>query len=418
MVFLRGKKFRWAIILTVVLVVGIVLISSMTGGVSAEVYRVSKGDIKQYVEDTAQVLSKGKETVYIEGSGKVVNINVDVGDTVKKGDLLLSLDKTDLELQLKDAEAKIEAAEAQLKGTEVINYANKIELAKAAVDQAQVSYDSAARNFENAKKLYESQAISKAQFETAQDGYKTAQAALNTANLQLTDVRDGAPGYVKSGYKSQLEQAVILKDTILRNIQKQEVRADIDGVVLEKLVENNSMASPSTTAFVIGNTGSLELEADILQDDISKVKIGNEVEISGKPLGSKVIKGEVSKIAPAAKDVTSSLGVNQKRVAVTVKITDQTSMLKPGYSLDIKVITAVKSGIIKVPDSAVFDYQGQSMVFVVQNGKAVLKTVKKGIESDNSIEIEDGLKDGDTILVKPDNNIKEGIKIKPLVKKQ
>lgn len=140
------------------------------------------------------------------------------------------------------------------------------------------------------------------------------------------------------------------------------------------------------------------------------------MEISGKPIGNEIIKGEVAKIAPAAKNVTSSLGVNQKRVPVTIKIMGETNLLKPGYSLDVKIIIAVGKDIIKIPDTAVFDYQGQSKVFIVENGKAVLRTVKKRIANDNFVEIVEGLKEGDTILVKPDNNIKEGVKIKPLGK--
>jgi HlyD family secretion protein len=412
--FKTKGKLKWIIILAVAAIIAIIAINKSSGSINASVAKVTKGDIKQYVEDTAQVQSKDKQTVYIDGTGKVVQINVNVGDVVKKGDLLLSLDKSDLELQLKDAQAKVDAAKAQLKGTEFVNYANKIEQARAAVDQAQASFDSAKRNYDNSNTLFQAKALSENEFKAVQDAYKTAQAALQTASLQYDDVRKGTPDYIRSGYEAQLEQADIYKDTILKNLEKQDVKSNIDGVVLEKLVENNSPSAPSTPAFVIGNINNLELEADILEDDISKVKIGNEVEISGKPIGNEVIKAEVVKIAPSAINITSSLGVNQKRVPVTIKITDKESLMKPGYSLDVKIVTDVKSNIIKVPDTAVFDFQGVSKVFVVQNGTVVLRTVKKGIESDNFIELLDGVKDGDIIMVKPDNNIKEGAKIKPV----
>ena len=89
---------------------------------------VEKGEIKQYVEDTAVVQSNKKQTVYIEGSGKINSIKVNVGDSVKKGDVLLTMDKEDLELKLQDAISKIEAAKAQLAGTDSSNYVNKIEI--------------------------------------------------------------------------------------------------------------------------------------------------------------------------------------------------------------------------------------------------------------------------------------------------
>ncbi len=400
------KKLKWIIVGLVVAAAGVAYYASKSAGVSADVISVTKGEMQQYLEETAQVVSKDEQTIYIEGTGKVIDINVDIGDTVKEGDELLSLDKADLELQLKDAEAAISASKAQLKGTELFNYANKIELAKVSVVQAENAYESAKRNYENVENLYKSNASSKEELQNAQDAYNAASTAFETAKLQLEDV--------KNGYKAQLERAIINRDTILRNIQKQEVKSTIDGVVIEKLVEKNSIAVSATPAFVIGDVNSLELEADILADDANKIKIGNEVEISGKSINDATLKGKVIKIAPVAEIVTSSLGVNQRRVPVTVKMEDDTNLLKPGYSVDVKIITNIKEDIIKVPDTSVFDYKDNSNVFIVENGIAMLRMVKRGIESGKFVEIQDGLKEGDIILVKPDNNIKEGIKIKPL----
>ena len=127
---------------------------------------------------------------------------------------------------------------------------------------------------------------------------------------------------------------------------------------------------------------------------------------------SSTLKGKVIKIAPEAKNITSSLGVNQKRVPVTIEISDDANLLKPGYDLDIKIITEIKSDTLVVPDSSVFDYKGNSCVFVVDSGKAVIRQIKKGIESEKTIEVVEGLNEGDTIILKPDNNITEGMKIK------
>lgn len=412
------KKLKWVIAGAVVVLAGIAFYSTQTGGVEAEVCKVARGEIKEYLEDTAQVLSRDEQTVYIEGSGKVIAVHVNVGDVVKQGDLLASLDKTDLELKLKDAEAGILAAKAQLKGTELSNYAGKIDMAKVAVDQAAIAYDSAQRSWANAQKLYAAAALSEDEFAKAKAAYEEAAAALDLAKLQLADVQQGAPEHLKNSYQAQLEQAVIYRDTMLRSIQKQEVRAPSDGVIMERLVEKNAQVAPSTAAFVIGNVNHLELEAEILADDANKVKIGDEVEISGKPLDDTVLKGKVSKIAPAAKTVTSTLGVNQKRVPVTISLAGESSLLKPGYDVDVKIITVAKGDVIKVPDSAVFEYKGKSHVFVVEKGKALLRTVTKGIESESFIEIQEGLQEGDLVLVKPDNSIKEGVKIKPREEKQ
>ena len=158
---------------------------------------VEKGEIKQYIEDTAVVQSNKKQTVYIEGAGKINSIKVNVGDSVKKGDVLLTMDKADLELKLKDANSKIEAAKAQLASTDSSNYVNKIEIAQAAVDTAKVNYESISRDLNNAKTLYESGAISQQELNKAEDAYKNAEATLKSANFQLEDVKEGTPRLFK-----------------------------------------------------------------------------------------------------------------------------------------------------------------------------------------------------------------------------
>lgn len=404
------KKWVWiGVIALVIVVIGI--ISFSMGETAVEVTQVSKGEIKQYLEDTADVQNKEKQTVYSEGSGTITRVNFDVGDPVLRGDILLTLDKTDLELQLKDANAKVTQAREQVKGTDYENYADRVETAKASVEQAKIAYDTAARDYENNKILYSAGSISKYELDKSEDAYKSSKSVLDSANAQLAEVKRGTPSYQKNTYISQLEQALIFRDSVIRNINKQVIKAPIDGIVLEKYIDVDSPINAGTPVFLIGDVKRLELEADILADDSSKVKIGDEVEITGKPLGDAVLSGRVSKIAPSARTITSALGVNQKRVPVTIRLTNEQSILKPGYTVDIKIITADKKGVLIVPDSSVFDYKGNTCVLAVVNGKTVIRQVKTGLENDKFIEIINGLKEGDSVLVKPDNTIKEGMRV-------
>lgn len=410
----KKKFFAVSLLILIAVAAGYIYIKYMKTdtGLKAEVITVSKGEIKQYVEDTATVKSTNRQTIYVEGNGKATGIKAKVGDFIKKGDILLTIDKSDLELQLMDANAKIEAAEYQLQSTDPENNVKKIEIAEAAIDQAKVNYDASKRNFETEKTLYNSKVISKEEYDKAEDSYKAAEVAVKTANLQLEDIKSGTPDYVKNQYNSQIKQAIISRDAVMQKLQKQQVMAQSDGIVLEKLVDENVPVTQGTAAFVIGNTENLELEANILSDDIYKIKLDQEVEVSGKPMGNATLKGKVTKIAPEAKTITSSLGVNQKRVPVTIELIGDTNILKPGYDLDIKIIVDAKVDTVIVPDSAVFDYKGKSSVFVIDKDIAAIKPVTKGIESDKNIEVTEGLEAGVKILTKPDNDIKEGMKIK------
>lgn len=409
---MKKKKLLWIGIIAVICIASISVYIVMQQGQAVETSIVEKGEIKQFIEDTAAVQSTKKQIVYVEGAGKIDSIKFNVGDTVKKDDILLTMDKKDLELKLQDADSKIKAAQSQLSGTDISNYVNKIEISEAEVDKAKVSYESASRSLNNSKVLYESGAISKQELDNVEDTYKNAEAVLKSSSNQLEEIKKGTPDYVKNGYEAGVEQAVILRNSIMREIDKQQVLSPIDGIVVEKLLEENAIVVPGTTAFLIDNTKNLELEANILSDDIYKVKIGNEVEVSGKAIGNSLLKGKIIKIAPEAKNITSSLGVNQKRVMVTIEINDDTDLLKPGYDLDIKIITEIKSDTLVIPDSSVFDYKGDSCVFAVVDGKTVIRQIKKGIESEKTIEVLGGLEEGERIVLKPDNNTKEGMKVR------
>lgn len=82
------KRLKWIIAAAVVIVAGAVLYGFTTAGASVELYKVTKGEINQYFEETAKVKSMDRHTVYIEGAGTITGIYADVGETVKKGDLL------------------------------------------------------------------------------------------------------------------------------------------------------------------------------------------------------------------------------------------------------------------------------------------------------------------------------------------
>ncbi len=413
---MKRKKLLLALGITIICLVSAVIYIKAKAGISVEVSTVEKGEIKEFVEDIGTVQSNKRQIVYIEGNGKINNINFDVGDMVKTGDILLTMDKKDLELKLKEAELKIEQAKAQFASTDISNYINKIELAQIDVDKAKMDYDSKTKNLENLKTLYEAGAISKQEFENGEDEYKNAEINLKGANLKLDDIQNGTPNYVKEGYKVGIEQAVMEKYSINTEIEKQQLLSPINGTIIEKLVDINSMGAQGVAAFSISDINSLELETNILSDDISKVKIGDEVEISGKPIGEHNLKGKVIKIAPEAKGITSALGINQKRVSVKIEISDSENLLKPGYDLNAKIITEKKNDSLIVPDSAVFDYKGESSVFVVEDNRAIIRKIKKGIESENTLEVLEGLEENEKIIKKPSNNIKEGIKIKNSLK--
>lgn len=363
--------------------IGIVLFASLgfalsTQGIEAETSEAVRGDIQKYVEDIGEIKCKDSTTVYLEGSGLIQAIYVEEEQKVKKGDLLLTMDQEQLGIAYENAEEIYQQAKAQA-GT------------------GKETYQTALLDYNNTKMLAEQGAVS--QWELTQK-----ESALNSAKA------------IYEGYQAQLDQAELSRQSSSLALGKQQVVSPVDGTILEKNVELNELGAPGSTAFVLGNPETIEIEAKILADDVAAVKLGDEAEIFTRTEGDLVIKGVVTKIAPTAIEETSSLGVKQKRVEVTIKPLESPASFKIGSEVDVKVITQQKSDVIIVPIGAAFDYQGKTCVFAVEGGKAVIRTVEIGIRNKSYAEIIKGIKEGEFVLSAPDNSIAGGGAYKELDK--
>jgi len=371
----RNKKMILGLGIFIVLAVSLGWTLFNQGTETATV-KAERSEINKYVEEIGEVKCKDSTTVYLEGSGLIRSIYVEENQAVKKGDLLMSMDQEQLDIALQNTEEILRSARAQSVS-------------------AEEAYRTALKDYNNTKFLAEEGAVS--QWELTQK-----EAALKSAEA------------VRSAYQAELEQAELNLQNSSIALGKQQIVSPIDGAVLEKNVELNELGAPGAAAFVIGNSENFEVESKILADDAADIIIGDKAEVITRTEEKQAIQGIVVKIAPTATEEISSLGVKQKKVAVTIKPLESTVSLKVGSEVDVKVITETKSDVIIVPSGAVFDYQGKSCVFTVESGKAVIRTVERGIHNESFAEIKKGLKAGEVVISVPDNSIKEGMRIKEI----
>lgn len=345
-------------------------------GTPAEMAEAERGEIKKYVEEVGEVKCKDSTTVYLEGNGLIESIAVEEGRQVRKGELLLNMEPESLEISLDNAN-------------------ESLNLAKAGYAAGEEAYRTALKDYENTKFLAGEGAVSQWELTQKSTALKSAEAA-------------------RTASKAELEQAELNVRESALALGRQQILSPIDGTVLDKNVEVNEYGVPGTAAFVIGNGGGIEIESKILADDAADIAVGDKAEITTRTDDKQTIEGTVVKISPTAEDEISSLGVKQKKVRVTIGVAASSVPLKPGSEADVKVITETKSDVIVVPAGAVFEYRGETCVFVVDGGKAVLRKVGRGIRNESYAEITKGLKAGEIVLSAPDNSIEEGMRIKPI----
>lgn len=347
----RGKRM-WLILLAAAVLAGVYgTVSRKKVGVAT--MTISRGVLQTYVEDTGKVQAVDEMTVYAPLGGRVEKMPIRVGDLVQEGDLVAQITQ--------DQQA----------------------VAEAGLTKAQARLAEARRSEASARKLFESGAISESEYNRAKTELKMAE----------DDARIAATQY---GTATKLGQASLVSPA--------------SGTVLEVLAKENQVLPPGGPVVVIGDLNRLEVRAELLTYDAVNVRTGQKAVISGAVLGDTQIEASVSQVYPKAITRVSTLGLEQQRVPVIITLA-QPGALRPGFDVDVRIITGSKEGVIVAPKSAVFQEGTDSFVYVVDKGVARSRPVQLGIETAESVEVLSGLNEGDVIVRNPRGEVKDGTRV-------
>lgn len=405
------KKIIFAIIVIVIL--GIVAaIASQNSAVEVNAEEVIKGNISSYVEEIGEVKTKDYVNIYSPTSGKVVDVMVDIGDAVKVGDLLVRLDGEYIARMIEDIDAQKSSALAQYNEAKKPVDDETIEKQNIEINNIETIIENAEKELKDKEVLLDAGAISSYEYDLAVRNLDFEKRNLEKARLDLQQLSKPVSSNILTQYEAQLKQLDLQKQSLMDSGKDFTITSTIEGVVLFKDIDEGSYLQPGMHVLEIGNTNSMYIEADILTGDIVKFEEGSQVVISSDDLGLTDIKGQVTKIHPRAFSKISDLGIEQKRIKVEIQINEIVENIKPGYELDLKIITDKSEDTLLAPENAVFDMEGKDYVFTIIDSKAILTQVKTGIESQRQIEILDGIEEGQIIILSPDNEIEDGIKAK------
>lgn len=396
----KKRKVFWVGVLAVVLIL-VFLFQSMGSGVDVDTALAVRGDIKSIVEQTGYIEASKKQDIYAVYGGRIKSIPVEVGQAVKEGQLLLEFDLDELNIRLDQAEAVLALTEGSAAtGAEVA-------AALAAYEGAAVQRDRAKEAFESAADLYEMGAISEVDFRQAREAYELSELQLNAAVAALEAAKKGEASQQASMAAARAEVSLIK-----RQIEEARPLANLEGIVLEIGFEEGMTVPPGSLVMRVGDPGSLQAKCMFLAGEAVDIRVGNEVLISGDILDDAMLKGRVKKVFPQAVKVLSQLGVEQQRVPVEIELLESHQNLRPGFGVDVEVITGEAKDVMLVPADVVFEMEGKDYVFVVEGKKAVLREVNVGIGNRDWTQILDGLSEKETVIVDPPNEMEDGTRVK------
>lgn len=421
-----------------------------------EVDSMSGKTITREVVYAGQV--KPKETVNVTSklSGQVESIYFDVGDTVNAGDTMFTIDKKDIQDQIKQLEASLNLSNAsvvtaktglaQVDGgqaqssrlqleTAVKNAQIALDNAKISLENSEVSLndvkarlDDTRKTYKDTKTLYDAGIVAKADFDSielalvqlenaytqALNGYNQSVNANTQAQTQYDQAVDALKIYDeqitsdnKENAQNSVETALANRDTI--SVQLQVVRdslndtvvkAPISGIITEKNIEKTNIVSAQSVPFTIVDMSSVTVDVNVSEKIINLISVGQNIDVVIPTINSNKMVGVIKSITPAA-DNTSTYPVK-------IEIQNTDGSIKPGMFAEIHFIENHKDNTMVVPRNTIIETDADTYVYIVEDNIAHKVSVTTGIDNGEYIEILSGVSYGDSVIVNGQNYVEDG----------
>jgi HlyD family secretion protein/macrolide-specific efflux system membrane fusion protein len=361
--------------------------------------KVFRGKIQDIINATAIVKTQVNAYVKVgaRATGTIQEMNVDIGDHVKKGELIAVIDQREILKDIKKAEADYKKSIAKLENIKKV-YPVKIKEAQKKLNSAKASFEYAKWKFEREEKLLKEEFTTKENYEIARRELEKKKAELEVAKAELERL--------KKEYKTLLAETKQQVRYAKENLEKQKVRlsytliySPIDGIVSKIAArKGETVVAGLQVANLITILDPTKLEVRIYTDetDIGKVRPGQKVFYFVDAYPDKMFEGIISSIYP---EPVVKQNIVYYMSIVKVK-PEYTKYLKPEMTVYAKIITGEKENALLIPNEALRYEKGKQYVYKIVNGKPVKTYIKTGWMDEKHTEVLEGLKEGDVVAVK------------------
>lgn len=395
------------------IVIGAVLIVAVVAATAIRSRSVPAAEVKTAVAETREYEDKVLATGKVEAvkpmellapfAAKLLSLDVREGDPVTAGQPLGKLDMIEIENRVKEAETALVIAETELDQTKA-TWPDQLAEAESALKASEAQAETARLTWERYRFLLEQGAVSQSEYEDVETAHLRAQADARSAAARLETLRQGNTGTVKV-QQARVRQAQIALETARDLLTKGQLRAPAAGMVLQTGAKEGSFVQPGALIATIGNPGSLEVLADVSEQDISGIAAGQDAEIQWAGAPDRIFKGKVSRVAPAVTKGGSREAENVIRVYIELK--PGYSGLKPGATVDAVIYRVKPRKALLVPNEAVTGTGTNKTVYVVKDKKARKRAVTVGYSNELFTEIRSGVEAGETVILNP-KDLKDG----------
>ncbi|MEW6326569.1 MAG: efflux RND transporter periplasmic adaptor subunit [Thermodesulfobacteriota bacterium] len=320
--------------------------------VNVKIQATEKRPLRPFVETIGSLNPYEEVMVSAEVDGILKDARADEGTMVSRGVVLATIDDTDYRLEVKRAEAALRQAEATLANTKL--------------------------EYQRKEALYKEQLVTQQQFDDVSTRLSLAEADVERARAALSLSR--------------------------QKLIKTRIYSPLSGVVKEKKVSAGDYVKNGTNLFIIIQNHPLKLNFTVIEKDVGKLEKGQDVTFKVDAFPDREFKGKVSIIYPSLEEKTRTLQVE-------ALVPNPDGLLKPSFFAHVTLYTGAARDTVVVPVTSLLYEAEKVKVFVVEGGKAKEKEVKIGSKYGELMEIVEGLKENEPVVVVGQQNLSEGIKV-------
>ena len=412
------RNWKWLLLAIVVVLAGLALYrgwgatQKRSGAQRAaridapvQVIPVVSKSLTYSIKVTGDVLPLMQVDLFPKVSGYLERIDVHIGDRVKQGQVIAQIDQTDFLQKVKEIEAKVAQAKAQLAEIKTGARIEELRQAEESVKQAQSRFENARLHRERIEALFRRQVISKKEMDGAEMESNVAEAQLASSQQQLNLLREGARQEVKDASQAKLKEMEAILEQEKTRLQNAKIVAPFRGEISRKYVDAGALVSASTPLVSLVHTETLRIVANVLEKDIPLLRAGMSAKIRTESYPEKVFEGRVEK-------VNSALDLPTRTLQVEIYIPNRDRLLKPGMFSNVEVALLTKPQALVIPREAILEAGNGMSVFVVEGNKALRRPITIGYEQERMVEVLQGLNEGDQVVIKGQQMIREGFAVR------
>lgn len=353
--------------------------SEPPAGVAVQISTVERRDVATENRVTGSVTSDSETSVYVASTAKCTAVYFEAGDTVRKGDVICTLDL----------------------GSTLASY-----------NAAKISYDSAAESYNQQQEVFDQQLVLQdkqiALYEKTLEDTKAlfaigaasqleidqAELALDGAKLQRVSTvaqRDSALSQLRAGmesYRSNLEQLSVVMDNV---DGRGNVVSPASGTLVTLTAVKGSFVSASYPVAVISGAEQMKVTVYVSETLVPKLAIGDPARVS--------IPSAAAEFTGVIRSIEQTANMQTKLYAVVISVPSDTEGLVSGMSATVTFFTETAAGALAIPSEAILTANGEQYVYVVENGKAVRTAVTTGLTGDGVTAVLSGLEPGQQLVI-------------------